>query len=827
MKKIMILDANSLLNRAFYGIRMLTDSQGRPTNAIYGFFNMLLKYIGQEQPDGICAAFDLKAPTFRHKFSKQYKAQRKGMPDELAVQLEPTKEILTAMGIAVLSAEGFEADDIIGTVSQQCEQEQVLCTIISGDRDDLQLVGKYTTVKLIRSVKGKTTEEDITPEKMEALYGMTPTQFIDLKAIMGDTSDNIPGVAGIGEKGATSLIHTFGSLEAIYENLDHPNIKPKTKEKLLTNKQEAFDSRYLATIDRHVPLEFSLESFCGQKKDPERLYRLLTDLELNSLLDRIEPNHQPEPSTEEPLHTVSVLHSGQYAYLLTEETLEFSDGTGRFLCPPSLQKEFFERNDIEKFGYDIKNDLIRLKKQTIFPNGITFDVMLAAYVINQADLPLTAEKVIAEYGSGKSDSCGLVAAKQKLSELLEENGQESLYREMELPLAFVLADMEEKGVLVNKERLSELSEEYGVTLQQLEQEIYRLAGETFNINSPKQLAQILFERLQLPVYKKNKTGPSTDADTLERLQSRHPIVPLLMQYRQISKLKSTYLDGLIPLVQKDGRLHSSYNQAATQTGRLSSSEPNLQNLPIRQEEGRKLRKLFTAPEGKILLDADYSQIELRILAYMAKDEAMTQAFLNGEDIHAQTAAAIFGISPEMVTPQLRSYAKAVNFGIVYGIGDFSLSRNIGVTKKEAAEFIQRYKTTYSGITEFMDQTIAFAKEHGYVQTAFGRRRYIPEITAGNFVTRSFGERAAMNAPIQGTAADIMKLAMVRVAQRLKEGHFDAFITMQIHDELVLEVPIDEIEEVSCILRREMEEAAGFSLPLTVEMNQGHSLFDTK
>ncbi len=824
MKKIMILDANSLLNRAFYGIRMLTNSQGQPTNAIYGFFNMLLKYMGQEQPDGICAAFDLKAPTFRHKFSEQYKAQRKGMPDELAAQLEPTKEILKAMGIPVLSLEGYEADDIIGTVSLTCEENQVACVIVSGDKDDLQLVGKYSTVKLIRTAMGKTTEEDITPEKMNELYGMTPHQFIDLKAIMGDPSDNIPGVAGIGEKGATTLIHTFGSLEAIYEQLDHPSIKPKMREKLEAGKQAAFDSRYLATIDRNVPLTFSLEDFCNQQTQSELLRDLLKNLELDSIINRL---GLEEAKEEQPLTEVSALQSGEYAYWLKDETLEFSDGNCRFSCPSHLQKEFFEREDIFKYGYDIKTDLIALHKREIAPQNITFDVMLAAYVINQADLPLSVEKVISRYSSGKQDTLGLVAAKQELTKLLEEHGQKQLYEEMELPLAFVLADMEEKGVYVDKERLSRLSEEYGIALQQLEQEIYQTAGMEFNINSTKQLAQVLFEHLKLPVYKKNKTGPSTNAETLERLYDRHPVIPMLLQYRQIAKLKSTYLDGMIPLVAEDGRLHTNYNQAVTQTGRLSSSEPNLQNLPIRQEQGRELRKLFTAPEGKVLLDADYSQIELRILAHMAKDSAMTQAFLAGADIHTQTAAAIFGLPIDLVTPQIRSYAKAVNFGIVYGISDFSLSHNIGVTKKEAAEFIDRYKSTYHGITEFMDKTIEFAKEHGFVETAFGRRRYIPEIMAGNFVTRSFGERAAMNAPIQGTAADIMKLAMVRVAKKLKEGNFKAFITMQIHDELVLEVPQSEVEAVSRMLQEEMEGAVSFSLPLTVEMKWGNSLFETK
>ncbi|MBE7043586.1 MAG: DNA polymerase I [Ruminococcaceae bacterium] len=825
MKKIMVLDANSILNRAFYGIRMLTNSQGQPTNAIYGFFNMLLKYMGQEHPDGICAAFDLRAPTFRHKFSEQYKAQRKGMPDELATQLEPTKEILRAMGIPVLSMEGYEADDIIGTISRICEEKQIFCTIISGDKDDLQLVGAYTTVKLIRTAMGKTTEEDITPEKMQELYGMTPKQFIDLKAIMGDTSDNIPGVSGIGEKGATTLIHTFGSLEAIYEQLDHPSIKPKMREKLETDKQAAFDSRYLATIDRNVPISFTPEDFCNQEPQSERLRDLLKALELDSIINRL--GLEEEQKAEQPITEVTALQQGSYAYLFTEDGLEFSDGTEQFICPSPLQKEFFERKDIEKWGYDIKTDLIALKKRGISPEGITFDVMLAAYVINQADLPLSTEKVISRYGCGNTKTLGLATAKQELTKLLEEHGQKSLYDEMELPLAFVLADMEEKGVYVNKERLSELSEEYGIALQQLEQEIYQSAGMEFNINSTKQLAQVLFEHLKLPVYKKNKTGPSTNAETLERLYDRHPVIPLLLQYRQIAKLKSTYLDGMIPLVAEDGRLHTNYNQAVTQTGRLSSSEPNLQNLPIRQEQGRELRKLFTAPEGKVLLDADYSQIELRILAHMAKDSAMTQAFLEGEDIHTQTAAAIFGLPTEMVTPQIRSYAKAVNFGIVYGISDFSLSRNIGVTKKEAAEFINRYKSTYHGITAFMDETITFAREHGFVETAFGRRRYIPEIMAGNFVTRSFGERAAMNAPIQGTAADIMKLAMVRVAKKLKEGNFEAFITMQIHDELVLEVPEAEVESVSRILQEEMEGAVSFSLPLTVEMKHGNSLFETK
>lgn len=827
MKKIMVIDANSLLNRAFYAIRTLTNSQGQPTNAIYGFLNMLLKYKEQEQPDGICAAFDLPAPTFRHRFSDQYKATRKGMPEELAQQIEPAKALLQAMGIPVLSLEGYEADDIIGTVSARCEQEHTACVIVSGDRDDLQLVGEYTKVKLIRTAMGKTTEEDITPDQMTKLYGMTPVQFIDLKAIMGDSSDNIPGVSGIGEKGATALIHTFGSLEGIYENIDSQEIKPKTREKLIAGKQAAFDSRYLATIDRNTPISFSLEEFCNQEMQKETLQKLLTQLELNSIAARLKLADQPA-APQQPAQEAKALKEGVYAYLLREEGLEFSDGTNLFLCPPALEQEFFEREDIQKCGYDIKSDLLLLHRRGIHPQGMCFDIMLAAYVINQSDLPLTPEKVVSRYASGAlPDAVGLALAKNTLEQLLEEHGQKQLYEEMELPLALVLTEMEERGVYVNRKMLAHLSEEYGEKLAALEQEIYQTAGTEFNINSPKQLAQVLFEQLKLPVYKKNKTGPSTNAETLERLYDRHPVVPLLLQYRQLSKLKSTYLDGLLPLVAPDGRLHTNYNQAATQTGRLSSSEPNLQNLPIRQEQGRELRKLFTAPPGKLLLDADYSQIELRILAHMAQDKAMTEAFLRGEDIHTQTAAAVFGLPADMISPQLRSYAKAVNFGIVYGISDFSLSRNIGVTKKEAAQFIDRYKSTYSGITGFMDGTVAFAREHGYVETAFGRRRYIPEISAGNFVTRSFGERAAMNAPIQGTAADIMKLAMVRVAKRLKEEGYQAFITMQIHDELVLEVPKEEIQPVSRILQQEMEQAVQLSLPLTVEMKWGASLFETK
>ena len=826
MKKIMVIDANSLLNRAFYAIRALSNSQGQPTNAIYGFFNMLLKYMEQEQPDGVCAAFDLPAPTFRHRFSKDYKATRKKMPEELAAQLEPTKKLLTAMGIPILSLESYEADDIIGTVSARCEQEQISCVIVSGDRDDLQLVGNYTTVKLIRTVKGSTTEENITPEKMQELYGMTPAQFIDLKALMGDSSDNIPGVAGIGEKGAMQLIQTFGTLEALYQELDSPSIKPKMREKLVSGKQAAFDSRYLATIDRNVPLTFSLDAFCHAEADQEAMCTLLQELELFRLLSRLAPVETKKCETT--VQEIAALQPGAYAYRLVGETLEFSDGKALFLCPAALQKDFFEREEIKKSGYDLKTDFISLHRLGITPRAMEFDLMLAAYVICQSDLPLSPEKVVQRYAPGEEvNALGLFRAKEKLEALLEEHGQRQLYQEIELPLAAVLAEMEERGVYVDQEMLCSLSAEYGVALAALEQEIYTAAGTEFNINSTKQLAQVLFEQLKLPVYKKNKTGPSTNAETLERLRDRHPVIPLLLQYRQLAKLKSTYLDGLIPLVAKDHRLHTNYHQAATQTGRLSSSEPNLQNLPIRQEQGRELRKLFTAPEGKILLDADYSQIELRILAHMAKDEAMTQAFLKGEDIHAQTAAAVFGLPIDMITPQLRSYAKAVNFGIVYGISDFSLSRNIGVTKKEAADFIRRYQETYSGITAFMEKTVAFAKEHGYVETAFGRRRYIPEISAGNFVTRSFGERAAMNAPIQGTAADIMKLAMVRVAKRLQEGGYQAFLTMQIHDELVLELPEEELEPVSKILKEEMEGAADFSLPLTVEMKWGASLYETK
>ena len=837
MKKLMIVDANSILNRAFYAIKLLTNQQGEYTNAVYGFLNIMLKYAESEQPDGICAAFDMRAPTFRHEFYEKYQAQRKGMPDELASQLAPMKEILKAMHIPVLEMPGYEADDIIGTVSAACEKQGVGCCILTGDKDDLQLASEKTYVKLVRTVAGKTQDDDYDAAKVQEEYGLTPAQFIDLKAIMGDKSDNIPGVAGIGEKGALTLIHTFGSLEAIYEKIDDPAIKPKMREKLLADKQAAFDSRYLATIDRAVPMTFDLDNFAVRAYDKPKLLELFRSLDLNTFIARMgleEEDKQEEPAietieiaTQEAFDSLSLERA---AYVIADGGLTLCAGGPVYrLSPEVAWQGFFENPKIEKIGYDVKNDILCLREKGIEPAGIAFDVMLAAYITDQSDVPLTLEKITAVY----LERPVAVPAKavwdlyETLTARLAEGGQKELYYQIELPLAHILADMQAYGVHVDQEMLLSLSAEYGEKIAVLEQEIYASAGEEFNINSTKQLGEVLFQKLQLPVYKKNKTGPSTDIETLERLYGMHDIIPLLIEYRQLTKLKSTYVDGLLPLVDENGRLHTNYNQAATQTGRLSSTEPNLQNIPIRQEQGRLLRKLFTAPAGKVLVDADYSQIELRVLAHMANDGEMIKAFLNGADIHTETAAHIFGVEPEEVTSQMRSSAKAVNFGIVYGIGDFSLSRNIGVSRSEAKRYIESYKQKYKGITKFMEDAVEAAKRDGYVETYFKRRRYIPEIAANNFVTRSFGERAAMNAPIQGTAADIIKIAMVRVSDRLQKEGCQARLTMQVHDELVLEVPVDELEKVEELLRYEMEHAVAFQLPLTVEVHSGASLYDTK
>ncbi len=820
MEKFMIIDGNSILNRAYYAIRLLTTKDGRPTNAIYGFLNILLKYRDLEEPDGICVAFDLPGGTFRHEFFGEYKAQRKGMPDELAAQLQPVKDILSAMGIEIFEAKGFEADDVIGTFSKRCEEALSQCVILTGDKDDLQLASNLTKIKLVRTVSGKTQDDDFDINKLYEVYGMSPQQFIDLKAIMGDKSDNIPGVPGIGEKGAMDLIHKFGSLDGIYENIESDKIKTGTRNKLMENRQMAYDSRFLSEIKRDVPIETDFDKILNSKADEEKLSALLSDFELSSLMSKFNIEKKTVSKEISILSDISSLRGKKTAYVYDNNVLTLYDGEQLYKAEDT--EGFFKDSEIEKITFDVKSDIV----SGLNPENVIFDVSLGAYVCDQSIAPITKEKVYARYGGNFDDEAVILYnCYTEILAIIEKQNQKELYYTIELPLAYVLADMELTGVNVDIEVLKELSDKYKQEISDLEGEIYDLAGCEFNINSPKQLGEILYNRLMLPALKKNKRGMSTDAETLEKLEPYHPIIRKILDYRSISKLNSTYIEGMKVLIAKDGRLHTNYNQSATQTGRLSSAEPNLQNIPIRTRRGKEIRRMFTAGEGYILLDADYSQIELRVISHMSGEQNMIDAFLSGEDIHTQTASHIFSTSIENVTPEMRSSAKAVNFGIIYGIGEFSLAKNIGVSRGEAKRYIESYKGKYPNLVGFMEDTVEKAKAEGYVETVFGRRRYIPELSASNFVTRSFGERAAMNAPVQGTAADIMKLAMINVYKKLK-GKKSRLI-MQVHDELVLETTQDELSEVSEILKYEMENAVNFSLPLTVEMNSGNSLYDTK
>lgn len=820
MSKFMIIDGNSMLNRAYYAIKPLTSKSGFPTNAVYGFLNIMNKYKEDEKPDGICVSFDLKGKTFRHKFYSEYKAQRKGMPDDLAVQLDCVKKILGYMGIPVYEAEGYEADDVIGTFSAFCEQTGNKCVILTGDKDDLQLAGKNTYIRLIRTVGGKTHDDIFDEKKVFDVYGLTPEQFVDLKALMGDKSDNIPGVPGIGEKGASELMHEFGSLQNIYDNIDSEKIKARVRNKLTEGRKLAFDSRFLSEINKNVPVEFNSEDILYPKCDTEKLVEYFNELDLNSFIAKLAPESEIHEKEATELIDLSLLYLKECAYFSEKDSLYVSDGEHLYVI--SDKKSFFENENIPKISFDIKQDTV----DGLNVKNVIFDVSLGAYVCDQSIAPITAEKVFIRYGGIFSNPADkLYNSYAELKKLIEELNLEKLYYEMEFPLAYVLADMQITGVHIDTDVLEALSEEYNFEISKLEREIYDIAGCEFNINSTKQLGDVLYNKLMLPVYKKSKRGASTDAETLEKLEPYNPIIRKILDYRQFSKLNSTYIEGMKSLLKEDGRLHTNYNQSATQTGRLSSTEPNLQNIPVRTEQGKRIRKMFTPKPGCVLLDADYSQIELRVLAHMSGDKNMIDAFLSGNDIHTQTAAHIFGVDTECVTDEMRGKAKSVNFGIVYGIGEFTLGKNMGVTRAEAKRYMDSYRARYPGISEFMKATVENAKKYGYVETWFKRRRYIPELSANNFVTKAFGERAAMNAPVQGTAADIIKFAMINVYNRLKDKK--SKLIMQIHDELVLEVPEEELDDVYEILKYEMEHTVGFSVPMIVDIKSGASLFETK
>ena len=878
-KTLVIIDGNSIINRAFYALPDLTNKQGLHTNAIYGFTTMLFKIIENYKPTHISVAFDKKAPTFRHLEYKEYKAGRKKMPDELREQIEPLKNVLDAFKINRLELEGYEADDIIGTVSLKAEKEGYKVFIVTGDKDAIQLASKTTTTLITKKGVGEVDEFDF--DEVMKKYEMTPNQFIDLKGLMGDKSDNIPGVPGIGEVTGIKLIKEFGSIENIIENVD--SIKGSSRKKIEEHKDLAIMSKRLATIIRDVPIDINIDDLSFGDYDKANVIDVFNELGFNSLISRIGENSDVESEgdninlsikelvnieefikdvkskkslilkairkngniLEKNLMTIYLSINGEDIYYINEENLD-------------KIRELLISDEIKKYGYELKDDYITLRPYGIFLNNMYFDISIAEYLIDSSSANYTYDSIAMNYFGQKIKSTeellgkGVKAKKieelekeeidkhigniinlvervnPKMEDKLKSMDMDGLFYHVEMPLVEVLGYMEFEGIMVDKEKLVELGEEFKLSIDKLESEIYLLAGEEFNINSPKQLGVILFEKLELPVIKKTKTGYSTNAEVLERLRDKHEIIDKITEYRQIVKLKSTYVDGLINIINPiSHRIHSSFNQTITTTGRISSTEPNLQNIPVRLELGRNIRKVFIANKGCELVDADYSQIELRVLAHMSQDEHMIDAFNHDVDIHTKTASQVFGIDINDVTSEQRSAAKAVNFGIVYGISDFGLSQNLKIPVKEAKTYIDNYLNTYEDIKTYMDNTIEEAKKDGYVKTILNRRRYIPEINSGNVILKNLGKRLAMNAPIQGSAADIIKIAMVNVYKKLEEKNLKSKLILQVHDELIIETCEDEIEIVSKIVKDEMEHAVSMDVNLDVDLNVGKSWYETK
>ena len=837
---LLAIDGNSLINRAFYGIKMLTTKNGQYTNAIYGFINILHRLEEMESPDGVVVAFDLKAPTFRHSKYDAYKAGRKGMPEELRQQMPLLKEWLDLAGYVRIECEGFEADDILGTVARLCEESGNECVISTGDRDSLQLISDKTRVLLATTKMGKPEIVNYTVDELNLKYGLTPNEMIELKALMGDSSDNIPGVAGVGEKTANDLISRFHSIDYIYENLESLDIKAGVKAKLEANKDNAFLSRELGTICKNAPINEKLEDYKYKPQDTQNLARFMTGLELFKIMEKmgLHADSTPIPEASTEIKTISLgglplVNNTATLYCENGEWAVISDGNA-FICDEGFIADVLKDNTVEKRVYDYKN-LYKKFKQT---EKVTFDALLAAYICNPSASSYDPDRLCQEYGAvmpqfdGEAEEIIKKAALfdsccDKLLEELNRSGQTDLFNNIEMPLAKVLGDMELVGFSVDLNGLKEMSQELDDRITVIEKEIYDAVGYEFNLNSPKQLGVALFEKLGLPAKKKTKSGYSTNAEVLEELKHLHPAVSLLLEYRTLAKLKSTYTDGLQECVKEDGKIHTTFNQTETRTGRISSLEPNLQNIPVRTSEGKRLREFFIADNGKVLVDADYSQIELRVLASMSGDENMINAFNSGADIHTATAAQVFGLPIEMVTPTLRSRAKAVNFGIVYGIGAFSLAKDIGVTRKEADDYIKSYLATYPKVAAYMENTINEAKANGFVTTLFGRKRYLPELQNSNGMIRAFGERVARNAPIQGTAADVIKLAMVKVFNRLEKEVPTAKLILQVHDELIVECLEQDAQLVCDILKFEMENATKMAVTLTADAAFGKTWLGSK
>ena len=837
--KLLAIDGNSIINRAFYGIRILSTKDGIYTNAVYGFINILNKLLELEAPDGVAVAFDLKKPTFRHKEYADYKKGRKPMPQELATQFPILKEWLTLAGYKVIECEGFEADDILGTLAYNCQKSNNACCIATGDRDSLQLISDNTKVLLATTKAGKPEVINYTKEALFEKYGLSPSEMIELKSLMGDSSDNIPGVAGVGEKTALDLISRFHTIDYIYENLDTLEIKDSVRNKLAAGKDSAYLSRFLGTISTNAPIDTTIENYKTAAADKENLAMLMTKLEFFKLMEKMNIS----PSSANLNKPVAVSHSfkADKSPVFGENDIltvfsvngKYAFAFGQTVC--EISKEKFESillGNNPKRVYDLKT----ISKELCDTVNVVFDAKLAGYLCNPASNDYSIERLCAEYGISDSqiEGNGILNETAKFSLLcdtleirLEESGQSSVLKDIEIPLSVVLADMEKTGFLVNADGLKDLGEELLERSESIKKEIFEIAGQDFNVNSPKQLGEILFEKLNIPAKKKTKSGYSTSADVLDGLRYDYPIVDKVLCYRQLAKLKSTYCDGLLNAVSDDGRIHTTFNQTEARTGRISSLEPNLQNIPVRTDEGKKLRKFFIAKDGYTLCDADYSQIELRVLASIADDENMISAFNSGIDIHTVTASEVFGIPIDMVLPVMRSRAKAVNFGIVYGIGAFSLGKDIGVSRAEADRYIKNYLATYSGVANYMNSVIKKAAIDGFVTTYFGRRRYLPELASSNHMIKAFGERVARNAPIQGTAADIIKIAMINVYRRLKTDYPDSKLILQVHDELIVECPEKDKKDICLMLEEEMKNAVKMKVSLSVDAHSGKNWLEAK
>ncbi|MBQ6403964.1 MAG: DNA polymerase I [Oscillospiraceae bacterium] len=845
--KLMILDGNSIVNRAFYGVRTLNAPDGTPTNAVYGFLAILQRLLDEQKPDALCVSFDLNAPTFRHRAYEGYKAQRHPMPEELAVQMPLLKETLDAMGVVRFEKEGYEADDILGTVSVLCEKAGWDCLIVTGDKDSLQLITDKTTVCLVKSRMGQTETIPYTPERFSEEYGFEPKKMVDLKALMGDSSDNIPGVPGIGEKTALDLLRRFGSLDQIYASLSTLDVKEGVRNKLAAGEESARQSYWLATILCEVPMAFRPEDEIWDRNFRPELYSLFKRLGFQKFIERWELKPQEEeklvsasarmprvPVTEENISEIfaAVAAADKIAVVPLDglDSLELCDGRCVYELTWSACGDRYQEllrtvfsPTVKKCSHHVKTLMTLLLKEGLSLEGFVFDTALAAYLLAATDSDYKLETLSVRYlGTELDGSEAVWMLSDPLREKLSEEGMLTLFETAELPLCEVLADMEHTGFYVDRNALYEYGESLNEGIASLQRSIYAHAGHEFNILSPKQLGEVLFDELILPAGKKTKTGWSTNADVLEKLRGKHPIVQDVLDYRMLTKLKSTYAEGLLKVIEPDGRIHTSFQMTVTATGRLSSTEPNLQNIPVRKELGAQIRRMFVASPGMTLVDADYSQIELRLLAHISGDKAMQEAFLSGEDFHTVTASQVFDTPIEEVTPKLRSRAKAVNFGIVYGISAFSLAQDIGVFPSEAKAYMEAYLNKYHGVRDYMKTVVEKAREDGYVSTLFGRRRALPELKSSNFNTRQFGERVALNMPIQGTAADIIKLAMVGVYRRLRAEGMKARLILQVHDELIVECPAEEAERVRDILSYEMEHTAELSVPLTADAHIGHS-----